>query len=557
MISAFLPLILLAYGTVESEGVFLFLPATTLAIWVWVTVLAIYVFIPGWLAGRKETEDGPGISFLTALTVFQWGVVGWILLLQLTSAPARLLFPWLSRVFPQAWPMLVSTILYVWLAWSSRTTFQKAYRLLLHPDQTPEEFFRARLSLPIMFFPPMLVWMSLEDIWMGETAFSGLSDLETFAVAPLFFLALYLLAPHLFNLAWRAAPMADENLRGQILDLAFRAETPISGVRVWDTFKEPIPNAAVAGLSSRFRFVYITQYLLDLFPSPQIISIVAHELGHLRLGHVWTYLIFSLDLIFLSLWVKLEMSFRFPWLMLRYQGFESSMDLIAFMGFFLFLFTALTRQSEFEADRFSATLTGGDLFASTLRTLQEFITPPHPWTPRFFMTHPDFPARIDGATSWRGSLEDLIGTARTTRRLLICVGALLLILSWPSAGLVFEMAMANRSMEEGNFNAALERLKMLPAETREHPQILEILARGAVRQGRWPLAVYLVGAGTWQNWLRIGPPLEVFEHSASPEVALHFQIMQFLLQPLDLGRAHGVSLLDEVLDHVQVALGQH
>ncbi|NLI77192.1 MAG: M48 family metalloprotease [Candidatus Riflebacteria bacterium] len=555
MISAFLPLILLAYATVEAEAAWMPAPWTVLVLWLWGSLVAVRVLLPDWLA-RRQTADGPSVSFLTTQSVFQWTVVGWVVLLQVTASPARLLAPGLTRALPQAWPMLVSTALFVWLHWLSRGVFLQAFRLLLHPDQTPAEFFRARLTLPILFFPPMLAWMVVEDLWLGGTSFPGISDLETFVLAPLFFVGLYLLAPHLFNWAWRAGPMGDADLRGRIVDLAARAETPISGVRVWDTFKEPVPNAAVAGLSARFRFVYITQYLLELFPPREILAIVAHELGHLRLGHVWTYLIFSLDLVFFSLWVKLELFFRQPWLVARYQSFESTLDLVVFLGVFLFLFTSLTRRSELEADRFSASFAGGEVFAGTLRTLQEFVSPPPAWTPRWLLTHPEFEDRIAAATGWRDGAAPLVARARRMRWFLAAVGVVLLALSWPAADRILVLARAAEEIEEGRTETAVAGLRGLPAMAQEHPQVVELLGRAAARQGRWPLALYYAAMREWENLGRVGPPLEVFQHAAPPEVALHFQIVQFLLQSLDLGRVHGVSLFDEILDHVQVPFRQ-
>ncbi|RCK78892.1 MAG: Zn-dependent protease with chaperone function [Candidatus Ozemobacter sibiricus] len=555
MISAFLPLILLAYATVEAEGTLALLPCTFAVLWVWVTLLAVWVWLPDWLEERQG-PDGPTVSFLTVQAVFQWGVVLWIIALQALSAPGRLLFPALARLLPQAWPMLVSTGLYVWLHWLSRGVFQRAFRLLLHPDQSPGEFFRARLTLPILFFPPMLLWMVVEDLWLGRASFSGISDLQTFVLAPLFFVGLYLLSPHLFNLAWRATPMADADLQAKIIALAERVETPISGVRVWDTFKEPIPNAAVAGLSARFRFVYITQYLLDLFPPREILAIIAHELGHLRLGHVWTYLFFSLDLVFLSLWLKLELFFRHPWLILRYESLESTVDLVVFLAVFLFLFTRLTRRSELEADRFAAAATDGAVFAGTLRVLQEFITPPSTWTPRWLLTHPEFEERIEAALSYHDTVTPLVERARWMRGWLLAVGVALLALSWPSARQVMILARAASAIKAGEVASGLAALRSLRADVQEHPIVVELLGAAAARQGRWPLVGYFAALRAFENLGRLGPPLEVFEHAAAPEVALHFQIVQFLLQALDLRRVHGVSLFDEILDHVQIALGQ-
>ena len=60
-------------------------------------------------------------------------------------------------------------------------------------------------------------------------------------------------------------------------------------VRVRDLLLWPtggtIVNAAVTGLVPRARWILMTDGLLETLPRPQILAVMAHELGHARKGH--------------------------------------------------------------------------------------------------------------------------------------------------------------------------------------------------------------------------------------------------------------------------------
>ncbi|HNW34093.1 MAG TPA: M48 family metalloprotease [Candidatus Ozemobacteraceae bacterium] len=556
MISTFLPLILLAYGTSELAGTLALLPLTAAAIWMFVTFAVLWTGIPDTLELMRSEGRLPG--FQDAQGRFSWLVTAWIVFLHAAAAPAEWLCPPLNRAFPQAWPMLLSIGLFAWMFWATRIPFRSAWSRIFDPDQTPEEFFRARMTLPILFFPPMLLWMLAEDSWLGSMQLPGLSNLENFVMAPLFFVGLYLFSPRLFNWAWRAVPLVDGQLRSSIIALAARAETPIAGVRLWDTFREPIPNAAVAGLSPKYRFVYMTNYLIDIFDEKQLLAVVAHELGHLRLGHVWTYMIFSLDLVFISLLTKITLFLHLPWYAARAETLNSAIDLFGFFAIFLLCFTALTRHSEHQADRFAASMVGGDLFAGTLERLQEFISMPSSRWPKWTLTHPEFAERTAAARDWKGPAELLVKSERRLRMTLLLFGAVVCLAAWPGMSSVQRLADLDEAVQAGRTIDALNIWNALAPELRAHPEAAAHRAALAFQSGDWLFVLRQAARACWADGIPSTPepPSEIPHHAGAPEIALHLQVMQFLLELLDLGRVHGVSLFNEVFDHLQIPLGQ-
>ena len=46
-------------------------------------------------------------------------------------------------------------------------------------------------------------------------------------------------------------------------------------------------NAMVVGIFSRFRFLYLTDYLIENFSMDETETIIAHELGHIKHKHLF------------------------------------------------------------------------------------------------------------------------------------------------------------------------------------------------------------------------------------------------------------------------------
>jgi Zn-dependent protease with chaperone function len=530
MISIFLHLLLLGYGTVHFRGYLAVVPFLAMTVWAMLTIVLMFRTIPDIVSSYQRQNRVP--SFLTFQEIWQWSLVAWILALQCFADPLALLVPdWLEKA-PQLLPMLLSTFLYIFLA---RPLLYEVYRLfmpILDEEQTPADFFRARMTMPILFFPPLLFWTAIEDLASFGSAVDELQDIRLLIAAPVFFVFLYLLAPRLFNWAWRAEPMADEELRGQIMQLCERAETPISGVKIWDTFKEPVPNAAVAGLSQRYRFVYITSYLLELFSRSQVLSVVAHELAHLRLGHVFSYMVYSLDLVLASIAVKLGLLIYAPaWV--GGSAAQDAVEMLMFLAFFALTFTALARECEYQADAFSASLTGSESFAGGLETLQRNVLPPPKSIPAWLLTHPEIQDRIDRVRSWCGNINELVARSRKIRVKLILVGCLCIIAAFPVIKPVWQIARLAETVQAENLAQADAVLGSLPDWLVDHPLVVREVGKLAMIKGRWDMAILQAARAAWN--LNFRYDLEELHHATAPEVTLYFKFMQFMLQTLDLG----------------------
>ncbi len=159
-------------------------------------------------------------------------------------------------------------------------------------------------------------------------------------------------------------------------------------------------NAAFTGLGKSKR-VLLADTLLDHFTEDEIAAIVAHELGHFKLRHIWVGMIQGTLMTFLGLYIVAQLHhflsggdvaglIYLPWLGLL-------------MGVYSFLTgpisNALSRRHEFAADRFSSAMMGsGEPLINGLErlaTMNLADRDPHPAVEFMFHSHPSIKKRVE------------------------------------------------------------------------------------------------------------------------------------------------------------------
>lgn len=527
MFSIFFHLLFIGYATVEFRGEFAYMPLTAMLIWLLVTLVLLLKVLPEYI--ERSHAEFEYVSFGKSQTILQWFTATWIVLLHVTCDPMNIVFPEISKKFPQSTPMIISIVLYVVIYRLVAKDLKSLHKYILNDEQSVYEFFRARMTFPILFFPPMTLWMFIEDIFQQNPEFAEVQDMQSFIVAPIFFVLLYVFSPNLFNWAWKAEPSDNKELEGDIVELSEKAQAPVSGVKVWNTFNEPLPNAAVAGLFKKFRYVYITNYLLKLFTHSQIKSVLAHELGHLRLGHIWTYMIFSLDLVLLSVGIKMSLYLQYPSFVYEYETINTTLELVLFLVIFIVAFTAIARKSEYQADAFAATITDSEPLAEGLLTLENLVGPPPKRIPKWVMTHPEIKSRVSAIRSWKGGISDIIKEARKIRIGLIILGIIIFVCSMPAFKTMWTVIEASSFRQNNELDNALKKLDSLPASLNTHPLLSREMGRLAATSGRWLTAVVATANAQWNLGVSSEVFSEVLHHPTTPEITFYFKFMKFLL----------------------------
>lgn len=478
MIIQFIHLILLCYGVTDLAGTAAGMPHLAAAIWLFLSMLILWWWLPAYTDFQIRNSHVP--SFFKAYNTFCLIIVGWITVFFATVDPLSSLNADSCANPPNCilqekslsfGAIVLGLILYLIFLRAFMCSLYAMLKPILTEDQTESDFFRARLTVPIIFFPPVLLWSLLEDIGM-DSGMSLLAEIKSLALAPLFLIGLYLLAPKLFNWAWRTEDAKPE-LCERIKSLSDRAKTKIAGVKVWNTFKEPLPNAAVSGLLSSFRYVFATDYLLEIFSPEEVEAIVAHELGHFKLGHVVTYLLYSIDAILLAILIKSCAIIYFPYLYVH-STLTYCLEIVLFIPAFFITFTAMTRYCERQADAFAVAVTSREYFALALTLLESLLGSESNRFPDWLRTHPRTSERINNVKNNEVlEISSLIRSAKVLRySLLIMAIALVLLLAKP-ASIVFNWSNLYNAAQAGNCGLVTNLCNSLPEWLKEHPFVLE------------------------------------------------------------------------------------
>jgi STE24 endopeptidase len=220
------------------------------------------------------------------------------------------------------------------------------------------------------------------------------------------------IAPKLiFPLFYKFTRLEKETLKERINRLCAEAGFHVDGVFSFNMSKNTKKaNAGFTGLGKTKR-VILGDTLLENFSEDEIETVLAHELGHYRRGHIWKGILISTAVTFVGLFI----TSRLYVVSLSLFGFERIDDLAALplLGLWLGLFGFVTspimnlisRRHEYEADHYAITKSGNpSAFVGALKKLAEMNladSAPHPVVEFLFYSHPSIEKRIRHAESER------------------------------------------------------------------------------------------------------------------------------------------------------------
>jgi len=222
-------------------------------------------------------------------------------------------------------------------------------------------------------------------------------------------LLLTVLSPYLIEpLFYRMEPLDMAALQGGIHALTERAGVQLSRVLKVDASRRSShSNAYFTGLGRQKRVV-LFDTLLAQMSEPQVLAVLAHELGHWKKQHVlWRMLAMQVLLVasaYLAFW--LAPSAALPALLgLSAASFPARVLILALAASLISfpltpLFAAWSRHDEREADSFAVELHGAphDLADALAKLGTENLSNlhPHPLYAAFYYSHPPLAERIGG-----------------------------------------------------------------------------------------------------------------------------------------------------------------
>ena len=206
------------------------------------------------------------------------------------------------------------------------------------------------------------------------------------------------------------SPLQNDELKARIEALLKRCGFRSSGVFVMDGSKRSSHgNAYFTGFGAGKRIVFFDTLIERLLPQ-EVEAVLAHELGHFKLKHIWKRMTvsFALTLAFFALlgWLAKQVWFYTGLGVL--PSLTQPNDALALILFFLALpvFTFLlaplgswaSRRHEFEADAFAAKQTNGrDLINALVKLYEDNASTltPDPIYAQFYYSHPPAALRIE------------------------------------------------------------------------------------------------------------------------------------------------------------------
>ncbi|MFO7595272.1 MAG: M48 family metallopeptidase [Desulfocurvibacter africanus] len=277
---------------------------------------------------------------------------------------------------------------------------------------TPALFVKDRLkglALSMLIGAPLLAALLWFFQTLGDWAWLAAWGLTTAVSLVLAAIGPTLILP-LFN---KFTPLEPGPLRERIEDFAHRQGFDLTGIFVMDgSRRSSKSNAFFTGLGKRKR-IALFDTLLSRHDNDEILAVLAHEIGHSRLGHIKRMLAASVLKTGL-LFGLMQVFIASPGLFAAF-GMER-MSVHAGLVFFLILYTPvslvlsvlsglLSRRHERQADAFAATTTGKpEAMARALKKLSvdnlSNLTP-HPLNVFLHYSHPPVLERVRNLKSLR------------------------------------------------------------------------------------------------------------------------------------------------------------
>jgi STE24 endopeptidase len=258
------------------------------------------------------------------------------------------------------------------------------------------------MALGVVLGAPLLILI----FWLFDVG-GVYAWLYCWGATSLFTLIIQFIAPTwimpIFN---KFTPLEEGELRKEILSFADRVQFPLQGVYVMDGSKRSSKSNAFFTGFGKFKRIALFDTLIKQHTLPELIAVLAHEIGHYKKKHIVTGMVISIAhmgvmffLLSVFLWHRELFDAFFMEKMSVYAGLIFFGMLFAPAEFFLSLgMNMLSRKHEFEADRFSSeTTTRPAEMISALKKLSvdnlSNLTP-HPFYVFLHYSHPPVLERI-------------------------------------------------------------------------------------------------------------------------------------------------------------------
>ncbi|MBN1276459.1 MAG: M48 family metalloprotease [Deltaproteobacteria bacterium] len=251
-----------------------------------------------------------------------------------------------------------------------------SYRVIFRSEISRSSFMKSnfRMNIPILF---PWVFLSLVYDLISVFPFFGIDRyLNTLEGHIIFFICfvtlLMIFIPGFVQFWWGCKPLKETEKAKELY--AFLRERRFKYRRLlkWPVFEGTMMTAGIMGIVPRFRYVLVTDSLMDTLTVEELKAVLAHEMGHARYHHLLLYVVFFLGFMVLSSGLS-DVFFLLMNLNPFFMKMISSQDpettslfylilsvplVLALFFYFRYVVGFFMRNFERQADLYSAVITG-------------------------------------------------------------------------------------------------------------------------------------------------------------------------------------------------------
>lgn len=210
------------------------------------------------------------------------------------------------------------------------------------------------LLIPITL---LLTWSEVADrlpTWLATFRLNTLSAIAnkfTSIIQLIGAATILMLTPLLLRLLWDTVRLGSGELDDSVKNISKQYRVRLNGPWIWRTYGQ-VANAAILGMLHPFRYLLLTDALLEKLSLPQVQVVIAHEVAHVRKRHLPWLAGATLGSVLASAWI-VELVLRSVPALQHDQTQSAMLGSVACMLIGFLVFGAVSRRFEWQADAFA------------------------------------------------------------------------------------------------------------------------------------------------------------------------------------------------------------
>jgi Zn-dependent protease with chaperone function len=233
---------------------------------------------------------------IMALAVFALTV--WVL-----DLPSHVAFLGVFEIFPSAMDLLFLVLFagYLTIVWFFAF---EAHRVIYRSDISRGTYVYSNVAFCLPILLPWALLFGIADILRLMPFELPRRILDTTVGQTGYFLIFLVMAtifaPLLIKRIWRCRPLEEGATRRRIEAICRRADVRYADIVYWPIFGGRMVTAGVMGIVGRFRYLLVTDALLQMLTPDEVDQVIAHEVGHVKRKHLLLYLLFLVGFMLIS-----------------------------------------------------------------------------------------------------------------------------------------------------------------------------------------------------------------------------------------------------------------